>query len=299
MNVIISSLQKEFFLSSKDTGIYISLYDIGSLVSSIVVPIMGTRGSKPRWISFGMVMLSLGCLLTSTPHFFKSYVPLLQSTANHTLIDGEMGPGHGATHGMRPNQTGGMSLRLNSLKFILFASNIVMGMSSSSIATLAYSYIEDVTPVEYSTIYQSIYYACCGMGMGVGFMITSQFLNIFTDFDRLQFTPIWMKPDHPNWIGAWWLPFIIFGLVSAIFALIICMFPDEKEQKKNQANRRNQKDKNIKRSDLQRECDEFIQDNKTLPGEEDYLLFASILFHADLFTIRIQKTVLCNYDRHK
>jgi hypothetical protein len=60
---------------------------------------------------------------------------------------------------------------------------------------------------------------------GIGFMLTSQFLTIHTDFHQSKTIPAWMTPSHPNWIGAWWLPFIIFGLVAAMFALIICMFP--------------------------------------------------------------------------
>ena len=31
-NTIVSSLQKEFYLSSKETGIYVSFYDVGSLI---------------------------------------------------------------------------------------------------------------------------------------------------------------------------------------------------------------------------------------------------------------------------
>lgn len=61
-NVIISSLQKEFYLSSRETGIYVSVYDIGSLLSSILISFASARGSKPRWISFGMVMLFIGCM---------------------------------------------------------------------------------------------------------------------------------------------------------------------------------------------------------------------------------------------
>jgi len=51
MNVIVSSLQKEFYLSSKETGYYLSTYDVGSVIGSLVIPLISTRyGSKPIWI---------------------------------------------------------------------------------------------------------------------------------------------------------------------------------------------------------------------------------------------------------
>ena len=71
-NVIISSLQKEFYLSSRETGSYVSIYDVGSLVSAVVIPFVSASGSKPRWIAFGMVMLFIGCQITVLPHFFRS-----------------------------------------------------------------------------------------------------------------------------------------------------------------------------------------------------------------------------------
>lgn len=56
-------------------------------------------------------------------------------------------------------------------------------------------------------------------------MITSKFLSIHTDVNRLKDLPSWLKPTHPNWIGAWWLPFLTFGFTALIMALVIFMFP--------------------------------------------------------------------------
>ena len=72
-------------------------------------------------------------------------------------------------------------------------------------------------------------------------MITSKCLQIHTDIDRVTNFPSWLKPSHPNWIGAWWLPFLIFGAVSLVLAAVIFIFPkrsatqhdDIEEEKKN------------------------------------------------------------------
>ena len=40
MNVIASSLQKEFYLSSREIGFYLSVYDIGSVFCTIIIPFL-------------------------------------------------------------------------------------------------------------------------------------------------------------------------------------------------------------------------------------------------------------------
>jgi MFS family permease len=185
MNVVLSSLQKEFYLSSRDIGIYISVYDIGSLVSSCFVPILGSRGSKPRWIAFGMFMLCLGCLVNVTSHFLKPQSstdmtynetmsnPLMSHDAGHLELCTQDKNHDGSCSNQMRQTDGSSSFRLNNLKYILFASNILNGLSSSSIVTLAFSYIADIAPPGLSTIYESIYYAVQALGMVISFFVWS------------------------------------------------------------------------------------------------------------------------------
>jgi MFS family permease len=194
MNVIISSLQKEFYLKSKDTGLYISLYDVGSLMAAIFVPIMGTRGSKPRWIAFGMFMLFVGCLVNVAPHFLKPRLPSNITingsiedanddsrsglctdfkvdlfASNHTTLATTMNINiqQDKTNGNPCMKKNAMtSVHLTYLKYVLFVSSVLNGMSSASVTTLAYSYIEDIAPSNLATIYESVYIACDTLGMG-------------------------------------------------------------------------------------------------------------------------------------
>lgn len=62
-------------------------------------------------------------------------------------------------------------------------------------------------------------------------MITSKCLTIHTDIDRIDSLPSWLTPNHPNWIGAWWLPFLIFGFVALFLAVGIFFFPREMKEK--------------------------------------------------------------------
>jgi MFS family permease len=257
----LSSLQKEFYLSSKETGIYVSVYDIGSLISSILVSFASARGSKPRWIAFGMVALFIGCMIDIIPHFIKpkssQNIDLDQNNvtiANMAKFDDNSIElcnysvsflNNETSEYVRPILNEDSSIKskkkMNNfsggfqLKYILYLGNMINGFSSASLTTITFSYIEDMAPPHLSAVYESIYYAVGAFGVGVGFIITSKFLTIHTDINEMKELPGWLKPSHPNWIGAWWLPFLLFGFISLILAAIIFSFPkklnhDKKEE---------------------------------------------------------------------
>lgn len=237
-NVIISSLQKEFYLSSRETGSYVSIYDVGSLFSAVVIPFVSAHGSKPRWISFGMVMLFVGCQVTVIPHFLRksaineaakdnsielcnnpSYKPMI---VQYSQVVSFVNESSQQPEIVQPIATKSFF----QLKHLLYVGNIINGLSSASMTSLAFSYIEDIAPAKRSAVYESVYYATGALGMGVGFIITSNCLLFHTDFNRPDnVLPDWLQSNHPNWIGAWWLPFIIFGFIALLLAIVIFLFP--------------------------------------------------------------------------
>jgi len=236
-NVILSSLQKEFFLTSRETGIYVSVYDIGSLISTIFVSFASARGSKPRWIAFGLACLFLGCMIDIVPHFIRpdpnestpaggnndgsatspnplhtpimteNSIELCNFSIGFTNDDRQFRQARNLQSDFASNDKDHKSVVKSSsffqLKHLLYLGNTINGFSSASMTTITFAYIEDVAPPHLSAIYESIYYAVGAFGVGVGFIITSKFLTIHTDINKAIKLPTWLKPSHPNWIGAW------------------------------------------------------------------------------------------------
>jgi MFS family permease len=191
-NTIISSLQKEFYLTSKETGIYVSFYDIGSLISSVLISFVCAMGSKPKLISVGMVMVFFGCMVNVMPHFLKSreaaaeeeLQPVSNSSAsfllntielcNYTLTIKE----NGERSCLRRNLTESLnqpdyivkdSAPQSGFKFqlkhLLYLGNLLNGMSTASLTTITFSYIEEIAPHRLSAIYESIYYVVGAFGV--------------------------------------------------------------------------------------------------------------------------------------
>lgn len=68
-NGIISTLEKQYKLSSSKIGIMYALEDFISGIIAIVIPYYTSKGHFPRWISFGLLLLSISLLMQSSPFF--------------------------------------------------------------------------------------------------------------------------------------------------------------------------------------------------------------------------------------
>merc|ERR1719481_915519 len=71
INVVISSIEKRFGIRSTETGFIANSYDIASFLCLLPVSYLGGRGTgtKPVWIGAGIVLMGMGSLLFSFPHF--------------------------------------------------------------------------------------------------------------------------------------------------------------------------------------------------------------------------------------
>ena len=71
VNVVITSIERRFGLQSTQSGLIASSYDLGSLLVMVPVSYLGGRAgaSKPRWIAAGLVVMGLGSLAWTLPHW--------------------------------------------------------------------------------------------------------------------------------------------------------------------------------------------------------------------------------------
>lgn len=67
-NGIISTLEKQYKLSSSNIGIMYALEDVISGIIAIIIPYYTSKGHYPRWISFGVFLLGVSLLLQSSPY---------------------------------------------------------------------------------------------------------------------------------------------------------------------------------------------------------------------------------------
>lgn len=69
VSVVISTIEKRFDLTSTETGLIASGYDIACVICLLPISYFGGVAHKPRWIGTGVFLLSLGSFLFALPHF--------------------------------------------------------------------------------------------------------------------------------------------------------------------------------------------------------------------------------------
>lgn len=89
INVVITTIEKRFGLRSSQTGLVASGYDIASFVCLVPVTYFGGRAnaSKPRWIGIGMIIMGLGSMVFSLPHFLVGSYKATSVEANVCLTE--------------------------------------------------------------------------------------------------------------------------------------------------------------------------------------------------------------------
>ncbi|CAF1169312.1 unnamed protein product [Adineta steineri] len=211
-NAIMTTLESGFYMTSTETGLFQSVYELVAIFAYPIIGYFGDRsGRKVRWIAISMGILAGGFFVMSFPHLLESKrgkPPLDPRVADHLTL-------------CNPNRTINVcsvsnNLRfLSHLKYVFYLSNIINAFGSAALPTLAVTLIEDLFSQEKAPIAQGIYYAIGGIGIGLGFLATSQFLKVYTYIKK----PVWLTPHYSEWVGAWWL---VYALCTCL-SLILCL----------------------------------------------------------------------------
>ncbi|CAF0734285.1 unnamed protein product [Adineta steineri] len=217
-NAIMTTLETGFYMTSTETGLFQSVYELVAIFAYPLVGYFGDRsGRKVRWIAISMGVLAGGFLVMSFPHLLESKrgkPPLDPSIADHLTLCNQ-------NRTLINVCTISNNLRfLSHLKYVFYLSNIINACGSAALPTLAVTLIEDMFPQEQAPIAQGIFYAVGGIGIGLGFLATSQFLKVYTYIKK----PLWLTPVYSEWVGAWWLVYALGTCISLMLCLSLCIF---------------------------------------------------------------------------
>ena len=143
VNSVISSLERRFEISSTESGIIASCYDIGFVLFALPISYFGGQGIKPRYLSFGMCFLGLGSLLFALPHFTTGLYLPSSSLANTCL------PGVNKTSLCSADSESSLS----QYKYVFYLAQLLNGISAAPLYTLGVTYLEENLPLRSTSFY--------------------------------------------------------------------------------------------------------------------------------------------------
>ncbi|XP_046350996.2 solute carrier organic anion transporter family member 4A1-like [Haliotis rufescens] len=216
VNVIITTIERRFEISSTETGTIVSSYDIASAICLIPVSYFGGLGVKPRYIGIGVFALGVGSFLFALPHFTTGLYTV-ENTQDTVCIQG----GNATTTCDTTTNYGSIS----NYMYVFVLAQLLHGAGSSPFYTLGVTYLDENLPLRSSALYIGIYYSCVILGTALGYLAGGELLNIWTDVDVVDTSSLSITPDNRKWVGAWWLGFVISGVIALVISVPLAGFP--------------------------------------------------------------------------
>ncbi|XP_043213019.1 solute carrier organic anion transporter family member 5A1-like isoform X2 [Amphibalanus amphitrite] len=276
LNSVITTIEKRYEIPSSLTGVIASFYEIGNMLTVIFVSYLGSRRHVPVWIGRGIIVMGLGSLLFSVPHFLTDSYSLSVDSNSSSVADNVCRPAvrrdqyrqfeqitgiesidlsrdlaspplspHNNLHGRCDNCIDGTISNLLPVLIFMLA-QLLLGSGGSPLFTLGTTYIDDHVPRESSSFYIGCMYSMVAFGPVLGFLLGAYMLSHHVD----AFSGIPLPDDadtsDPRWVGMWWGGFLICGIGMFVLGAPFFLFPKSLECEKQRV-REEEKAKEAKR----------------------------------------------------
>lgn len=214
INVVISTVERRYDMSSTESGIIASCYDIASALCLIPVSYFGGLGCKPRYLGIGIFIMALGSFVFSLPKF---------TTGDYHVT----GSGYSlcSVNGNNMTECDNKIQSLSNYKYVFYLGQLLHGAGAAPLYTLGVTYLDENLPLRSSSMYIGLFYAFAIVGPAVGYLAGGAFLELYVDLDKLDSNSFSLKSTSPRWVGAWWIGFLFSGFLALLVSVPICGFP--------------------------------------------------------------------------
>ena len=120
--------------------------------------------------------------------------------------------------------------------------------------------MDDIFRPKYVPIFLAVLDICFTLGIVIGFTITGIFLFVYVD----PGVETQLTPTDPAWVGAWWLFFLVSGILSLLLSIPFFMFPRQLPRSAVIKEERRKEMAKVLEDDLTRDMD-FKQTIKIFP----------------------------------
>nr|XP_006811944.1 PREDICTED: solute carrier organic anion transporter family member 1B3-like [Saccoglossus kowalevskii] len=239
----ITSIQKRYALPSLFFGLNATLFDSAILLSVLFVAYLGGRhGShRPRWVGIGLVLAAISSSSISLNHFMSSPYEYgkLDLKSNITTLCSEdydyMKVNRSLTDCSSDSARAAESDSVR-MAVMMLLGHTLAGICYTPFIVLTPTYLDDFIGKKKSPLYLGIFYAMYSLGAVVGFPFSSIFVSIYVDVGRVDLTTVDLTPDDARWVGAWWLGFIVDGILTLMVAIPLVFAPKKLALSTNKLN---------------------------------------------------------------
>lgn len=164
---------------------------------------------KPRILGISCLLMGITGFLFASPQFlFGRYESEAVNVFNETCEDNR-------------DAIEDCSLANTAAYAMFVLSSIALSLPSSVLHTLTTSYIDEIVYPRFVSLHIGVFNIFHVLGPAIGYLFGSACLSIYVD--PWLDTPL--TESDPAWVGAWWIPFIVVGVIAFILSVPYLMFP--------------------------------------------------------------------------
>lgn len=233
MKSTITQLERRFDIPSYLIGVIDGSFEIGNLLVIAFVSYFGAKLHRPKIIAVGCVLMSIGTFVIALPHFIigrYEFETSVRWVVNSTLNPAPCpvgSPPDLALDGKHPEvPPKGCEGESNlSMWIYVLLGNVLRGIGETPVQPLGISYIDDFASEENAALYVGCVQTISVVGPVFGYLLGSLCAKIYVDIGFVKMETITITPADARWVGAWWLGYLIAGVITLLSAIPFWFLP--------------------------------------------------------------------------
>nr|AKM21194.1 solute carrier anion transporting family member 1f2 isoform 2 [Danio rerio] len=226
----ITQIERRFEIPSSTVGIIDGGFEMGNMLVITLVSYVGAKFHRPKIIGAGVLLMGIGTLLMASPHFimgrykYGTAATHTNDAGNFTVISTCSSDSQKTLQqpfsGCRKEEA-----ESSPLWVIVVLGNTMLGIGEASIIPLGMSFVDDYARPENSAFYIGCLNTIKGIGPIFGFVLGSLCANLYVDIGLVNKESVTITPQDSRWVGAWWLGYVVSGLLTVLAAFPFWFLP--------------------------------------------------------------------------
>ncbi|XP_075409178.1 solute carrier organic anion transporter family member 1C1 isoform X2 [Tenrec ecaudatus] len=230
----ITQLERRFDLPSSLVGVIDGSFEIGNLLVITLVSYFGAKLHRPKIIGVGCVVMGVGTLLIAMPQFlmgqyrYERYSSFSNSTQSISPCLPETNDPRPISVMEKPQSKANNECETDagsSMWVYVFLGNLLRGIGETPIQPLGITYLDDFAHEDNAAFYIGCVQTVAIIGPIFGFLLGSLCAKLYVDIGFVPLDHVTMTSKDPQWVGAWWLGYLIAGMVSLLAAVPFWFLP--------------------------------------------------------------------------